>query len=52
MAHYLELNLYIGGEWRSADGQPMISPADETTLGTVPHASRSDLGDTLANAMS
>src|SRR5580704_10627346 len=50
MANYPELKLHIAGEWRHADGQPVINPADESTLGTVPHASRSDLDDALAAA--
>ena len=50
MPAYPELKLYIGGEWRSADGAPVINPADESVLGTVPHASRSDLDDALAAA--
>jgi succinate-semialdehyde dehydrogenase/glutarate-semialdehyde dehydrogenase len=50
MPVYPELKLYIGGEWRSADGAPVINPADETVLGTVPHASRTDLDDSLAAA--
>ena len=45
-----ELKLYIGGEWRSRDGQPVINPADESILGTVPHATRADLDDALAAA--
>src|ERR1700761_1379044 len=50
MAQYPELKLYIAGEWRSADGAPVINPADESVLGTVPHASRADLDDALAAA--
>ena len=29
MANYPELKLHIAGEWRHADGQPVINPADE-----------------------
>ena len=43
VANYPDLKLYIAGEWRQADGQPVINPADESTLATVPHASRADL---------
>ena len=50
MANYPDLKLYIGGEWRRCDGQPVINPADESTLGTVPYASRSDLNDALTAA--
>lgn len=45
-----DLKLFVAGEWRRADGQPVIDPADESTLGTVPHARRADLGDALAAA--
>jgi succinate-semialdehyde dehydrogenase / glutarate-semialdehyde dehydrogenase len=50
MANYPELKLYIGGEWKVADGAPVINPADESVLGTVPHATRADLDDALAAA--
>lgn len=50
MAQYPDLKLYIDGEWRSAEGQPVINPADETVLGVVPHATRADLDDALAAA--
>ena len=50
VANYPDLKLYIAGEWRHADGQPVINPADESTLATVPHASRADLDDALAAA--
>lgn len=50
MTRYPDLKLRIGGEWRKADGQPVINPADESVLGTVPHASRRDLDDALAAA--
>jgi succinate-semialdehyde dehydrogenase / glutarate-semialdehyde dehydrogenase len=47
MGQYPDLKLYVGGEWRQGDGQPVINPADETTIGVVPHASRTDLDDAL-----
>jgi succinate-semialdehyde dehydrogenase / glutarate-semialdehyde dehydrogenase len=47
---YPDLKLYIGGKWKAASGHPVINPADETVLGTVPHATRSDLDDALAAA--
>src|ERR1700684_2619487 len=50
MANYFDLKLYVAGEWRQADGQPVINPADESVLGTVPHATRADLEDALAAA--
>ena len=50
MPQYPELKLYIAGEWRCGEGQPVINPADETVLGTLPHATHSDLDDALAAA--
>ena len=50
MAPYPELKLYVGGEWRSRDGAAVINPADESIIGTVPHATRTDLDDALAAA--
>jgi succinate-semialdehyde dehydrogenase/glutarate-semialdehyde dehydrogenase len=50
MPSYPELKLYIGGEWKTADGAPVINPHDESILGTVPHASRADLDAALAAA--
>jgi succinate-semialdehyde dehydrogenase/glutarate-semialdehyde dehydrogenase len=50
MTSYPNLQLFIGGERKSRDGQPVINPADESTLGTVPHASRADLDAALAAA--
>jgi succinate-semialdehyde dehydrogenase / glutarate-semialdehyde dehydrogenase len=50
MAIYPDLKLYVDGEWRRADGQPVINPADESVFGTVPHATRADLDDALAAA--
>jgi succinate-semialdehyde dehydrogenase/glutarate-semialdehyde dehydrogenase len=47
MAKYPNLQLFIGGRWKSADGQPVINPADESVLGTVPHATRTDLDAAL-----
>jgi succinate-semialdehyde dehydrogenase / glutarate-semialdehyde dehydrogenase len=47
MPSYPELKLYVGGEWRSRDGSPVINPADESVLGTVPHATKADLDDAL-----
>lgn len=50
MAGYPDLKLYVGGEWRSRDGQPVLNPADESVIGTVPHATRADLDDALLAA--
>lgn len=50
MSSYPQLQLYIDGRWKSASGQPVINPADETTLGTVPHATVGDLDDALEAA--
>src|SRR6202790_4789393 len=43
MTNYPDLQLFIGGEWKSADGQPVLNPADESVIGIVPHATRADL---------
>jgi len=51
MTQYPDLQLYIGGAWRkAADGQPVLNPADESVIGMVPIASRSDLDDALVAA--
>jgi succinate-semialdehyde dehydrogenase / glutarate-semialdehyde dehydrogenase len=51
MTQYPDLQLYIGGAWRkAADGQPVLNPADESVIGMVPIASRSDLDAALAAA--
>jgi succinate-semialdehyde dehydrogenase / glutarate-semialdehyde dehydrogenase len=50
MPAYPELRLYVGGEWKAAEGQPVINPADESILGTVPHATRADLDAALTAA--
>ncbi|HEY6254369.1 MAG TPA: NAD-dependent succinate-semialdehyde dehydrogenase [Xanthobacteraceae bacterium] len=49
MTSYPDLQLFIGGEWKTADGQPVLNPADESVLATVPHATRADL-DAALNA--
>ena len=43
MPNYPELKLYIDGQWISREGRPVLNPADETVLGTVPHATQADL---------
>ncbi|OAF20031.1 NAD-dependent succinate-semialdehyde dehydrogenase [Bradyrhizobium neotropicale] len=50
MADYPLIELYIDGQWKRASGQTIINPADESVLGTVPTATRSDLDDALAAA--
>src|SRR3984957_17973570 len=50
MTAYPDLQLFIGGEWKSADGQPVLNPADESVIGTVPHATRADLDAALSAA--
>ena len=51
MVQYPNLQLYIAGQWKSAEGEPVINPADETVLGTVPHATRADLDMALSAAV-
>ncbi|WNJ92762.1 NAD-dependent succinate-semialdehyde dehydrogenase [Bosea sp. 685] len=49
MNRYPDLLMYIGGAWKSAsNGQPVLNPADESVIGEVPTASRSDLDAALA----
>ena len=50
MAKYPELQLLIGGKWISRDGAPVINPADETVVGTAPHATHVDLAAAVAAA--
>ena len=50
MTGYPELELYIDGRWKRADGQAVLNPADETVLGTVPSATIADLDDAIAAA--
>jgi succinate-semialdehyde dehydrogenase / glutarate-semialdehyde dehydrogenase len=50
MTAYPDLQLFIGGEWKSADGQPVLNPADESVIGAVPHATRADLDAALTAA--
>lgn len=52
MTQYPQIKLLIGGEWRVRDGAPILNPADESVIGTVPHATRRDLDDALAAAES
>ena len=44
--NYPNVQLFIDGKWRpAASGRtiPVINPATEENIGTVPHADRSDL---------
>lgn len=50
MSGYPSIELYIDGRWKRADGQPVLNPADETVLGTVPTATIGDLDDAIAAA--
>jgi succinate-semialdehyde dehydrogenase / glutarate-semialdehyde dehydrogenase len=50
MTAYPDLKFFIGGEWKTADGQPVVNPADENVIGTVPHAGRTELDAALAAA--
>jgi succinate-semialdehyde dehydrogenase / glutarate-semialdehyde dehydrogenase len=50
MTQYPDLELYIGGRWKKAAGQPVLNPSDESVLGTVPTASRADLDAALEAA--
>ncbi|KJC34557.1 NAD-dependent succinate-semialdehyde dehydrogenase [Bradyrhizobium sp. LTSP857] len=51
MLQYPDLQLYIGGSWRrGTPGQPVFNPADESVIGAIPAASRSDLDDAIAAA--
>jgi succinate-semialdehyde dehydrogenase/glutarate-semialdehyde dehydrogenase len=45
MAAYPDLQLCIGGKWKSADGQTVLNPADESVIGIVPRATRGGVKD-------
>ena len=50
---YTQLGLYIDGEWLNGDGrqgEDVVNPATEKSLGRLPHASASDLDRALAAA--
>ena len=47
---YPDLKLLIAGEWTdgsSGRSEPVICPADGSTIGTLPHASPADLDAAL-----
>ncbi|MDX2485114.1 MAG: NAD-dependent succinate-semialdehyde dehydrogenase [Pseudodonghicola sp.] len=51
MPEYPDLNLYIDGAWRkTADTLPVLNPVDESVIGALPVAGRTDLDDALAAA--
>jgi len=53
MTTYPDLQLYIGGEWRTtSDSSPVINPATEEQIGRVPVARSNDLDDALSAAQS
>jgi len=48
---YPEVNLYIGGAWRTAaESQPVLNPATESVIGQVPVATHAQLDDALEAA--
>lgn len=48
MKKYLDLHLYIDGEWRKTPNDlAVINPATEEEIGRLPHAEISDLDDAL-----
>ncbi|MCQ4160249.1 NAD-dependent succinate-semialdehyde dehydrogenase [Roseomonas sp. GC11] len=50
---YQDVLLHIDGKWRPASGGrsiPVLNPASEEVIGTVAHASQSDLDEALAAA--
>ena len=51
MKRYPDLQLYIGGEWRtSTETLPVLNPADETVIGRLPIAAPADLDAALTAA--
>ena len=51
MSSYPDLRLFIDGQWRNgAETLPVKNPADESVIGAVPVAQKSDLDDALAAA--
>lgn len=47
---YPQVRLLIGGEWRTRPGQPIVNPATEEVVGTVPHATLPDLEEAVEAA--
>jgi succinate-semialdehyde dehydrogenase / glutarate-semialdehyde dehydrogenase len=52
MTAYPDLQLLIGGEWKSGEGLPVLNPGDESVVGIVPRATRADLDAALTAAES
>ena len=50
MTAYPSIELYVDGRWKKADGVPVLNPADESVLGTVPTATTSDLNEAISAA--
>jgi succinate-semialdehyde dehydrogenase/glutarate-semialdehyde dehydrogenase len=50
MPSYPDIELLIGARWQRAPGAPIINPADESEIGTVPHASRQQLAEAISAA--
>ncbi len=52
MPSYPDLQLYIDGTWRGGEEAiPVLNPADESVVGTLPMASSADLDDALTAAV-
>ncbi|MCY3953260.1 MAG: aldehyde dehydrogenase family protein, partial [bacterium] len=51
MTGYPDIGLYIGGSWRTtADGLPVVNPANEQVIGRLSCAGQQDLDDALEAA--
>ncbi len=50
MNRYPDVELLIGGTWRSRSGSPIVNPSNEAVIGHVPHATEEDLADAVAAA--
>ncbi len=48
--HTLRSRSNIDGHWIKGPGAPVLNPADESVLGTVPHATRAQLDDAVSSA--
>ena len=54
-ASYPALRLFLGGEWQGPEGRetiPVVNPATETALGSLPVATRADMDIALSAAAS
>lgn len=53
MSVYPDISLFIGGEWRkTSETIPVVNPADEAVIGSVPVATAKDLDDAVDAAAS